>query len=232
MNKDVIMGHLHPLTMVIEDVVEVFSKMDFEVVFSPEIESEYYNFDALNMLPNHPARDMQDTFWVKGRDKTVLRTHVSNTQVRYMEKHKPPFRIVYFGKVFRHEATDATHEMQFHQFETLVVEKNLTIGHLKGSVEVFIKKLFGENVGIRFRPSYFPFTEPSFEVDISFNDKWLEVLGGGMVHPNVLKNGGLDSSEWRGFAFGVGWDRIAMIKYGIPDVRMLYSGDLRLINQF
>lgn len=240
-------GHYHPFTIVIRDVLRAFTKLGFSIAESPEIESEHYNFDMLNVPPEHPARDMQDTFWIKGRDRTVLRTHVSNTQVRYMEQHKPPLRIVYFGRVFRNEATDATHEAQFSQFEALAVGKDLTLGSMKAVLDAFITEVFGPGVKTRLRPGYFPFVEPGVEVDISCfkcgeNGKkecpvckgtgWVEVLGAGMVHPKVLSNGGISPIEWQGFAFGVGWDRIAMLKYGIDDVRLFYSGDLRMINQF
>lgn len=238
-------GHLHPLTHVIRDVLSVLTEMGFEITQAPEIDSEFYNFDALNVPKDHPARDMQDTFWVKGASETVLRTHVSNAQVRYMENHKPPFKVAYFGKAYRNEATDATHEAVFHQFETLVVGKNITLGNLKYTIESFTKKLFGDKITIRLRPGYFPFVEPGLEVDMScFKCKggmgcsvckgtgWVEGIGAGMVHPNVLRAGGLDPREWQGFAFGAGWDRITMARYDIPDARLMASGDLRLTNQF
>ncbi len=237
-------GHLHPLTLIIRDLLEIFISLGFSIAESPELESEHYNFDVLNIPKNHPARDMQDTFWIKGRKDTVLRTHVSNTQVRYMENNKPPLRIVYFGKVFRSEATDATHEAQFRQFEALAVGEDITLGNLKWTLELFLKKLFGENAEIRIRPGYFPFVEPGLEADVACfkcagrgcglckHTGWIEVLGAGMVHPKVLEAGGIDSTKWRGFAFGAGWERIAMLKYGIDDIRLFSSGDLRLVNQF
>jgi len=238
-------GHIHPLTIVIRDVIDVFADMGFEIAESPEIETEYYNFDALNVPKDHPARDMQDTIWVKGKKETIARTHVSNTQIRYMERHKPPFRIVYFGQVYRYEATDATHEAQFRQFETLVVEKGITLGHMKGVAEAVFKRLFGKNLSIRLRPGYFPFVEPGVEIDMScFKCRgergcsvckgvgWVELFGGGMVHPTVLTNGGIDPKKWQGFAFAVGWDRVAMLRYGIDDIRLFYNGDLRFVNQF
>lgn len=237
-------GHIHPLTQTINNAVRIFSELGFEVVDGPEIETEYYNFDALNVPKDHPSRDMQDTFWLKGVAETVLRTHTSPVQVRYMEKNKPPFRIVVPGKVFRHEATDATHEVQFYQIEGLVVGEDITLAHLKGILELFFKKLYGEKTAIRFRPSFFPFVEPGVEIDVSCfkcggsgcslckKTGFIEVLGAGMVHPNVLNNAGIDSRKYRGFAFGGGVDRLVMLKYGIDDVRLLYAGDLRLVNQF
>ncbi len=244
-------GHLHPLTHIIRDSVEIFSRIGFEVVLGPEVETEYYNFDALNIPANHPARDLWDTFWLKpGKEgletRELLRTHTSPVQIRYMEAHTPPLRIIVPGKVFRYEATDATHEAQFFQLEGLLVEKNASLAMLKGTLEVFFREFFGKKIGIRFRPSYFPFVEPGVEVDMSCfkcggggsgcalckETGWIEIMGAGMVHPRVLQNAGIHSEKWRGFAFGVGIDRLAMLKYGIPDVRLLYSGDLRVINQF
>ncbi|MCR4306904.1 MAG: phenylalanine--tRNA ligase subunit alpha [Candidatus Yonathbacteria bacterium] len=237
-------GHLHPLTQVIGDVVRIFHELGFEVAEGTEVETEYYNFDALNVPKDHPARDMQDTFWLKGIKETVLRTHTSPVQVHYMEKNKPPFRIVVPGKVFRHEATDATHEVQFYQIEGLVVSEDVSLAHLKGVLELFFKKLFGEKTSIRFRPSFFPFVEPGIEIDVSCfkcagtgcslckKTGFIEVMGAGMVHPNVLNGAGIDSRKYQGFAFGGGVDRLVMLKYGIDDVRLLYSGDLRLVNQF
>lgn len=257
-------GHLHPLTIAMRDIVSIFSGMGFEVAQGPEIESEYYNFDALNVPKDHPSRDMQDTFWLKPSSGMVrptaegglginfsekegsllLRTHTSAVQVHHMEKHKPPFAIVVPGRVFRHEATDATHEVQFYQVEGLVVGEDITLAHLKGTLEAFFKKLYGEKSLIRFRPSFFPFVEPGVEIDVSCfkcggkgcslckRTGFIEVMGAGMVHPNVLKNAGIDPRKWRGFAFGAGIDRLVMLKYGIDDVRLLYAGDLRLVNQF
>ncbi len=228
-------GHLHPLTLAQREIHSIFQKMGFEVALGPEIETDFYNFEALNFPPEHPARDMQDTFWIKGQtndEKLVLRTHTSPVQIRYMEKHKPPFRIIIPGKVFRNEATDATHEAQFFQIEALVVDKQVSLAELKGTLELFYKTYLGPDVQLRFRPSFFPFTEPSVEVDILFKNKWLEVMGAGLVHPNVLKASGLDPTEFQGFAFGGGIDRLVMIKYGITDVRQFYSGDLRFVNQF
>ena len=245
-------GHLHLITQTIRRISEIFSEMGFEVVSGPEIEDEYHNFDALNVPKNHPARDMQDTFWLKPLSsseytdnlKKLLRTHTSPVQVRYMENNKPPFAIVVPGKVFRNEATDVTHDAQFHQCEGLVVGENITLANLKGTLETFFKKLFGEDVIIRLRPGYFPFVEPGVEVDmICFRCKgkgcsscshsgWIEILGAGMVHPNVLNSCGIDSRKYQGFAFGIGVDRIIMLRHGLDDIRRLYSGDLKLVNQF
>ena len=224
-------GHLHPLTRVQKNAIEIFSSMGFEVAEGPELETEHYNFDALNIPKNHPARDMWDTFWTK--DGRVMRTHTSPVQIRYMEQNKPPFRIIAPGKVFRYEATDATHEIQFYQLEGLMVGEDITLANLKAAMEVFFRRFFGDKkMEIRLRPSYFPFVEPGVEIDIKFQDKWMEVAGAGMVHPNVLENVKLDSRKWQGFAFGMGVDRLAMIKYKIDDVRLFYSGDLRFIKQF
>ncbi len=228
-------GHLHPLTQVTREIYSIFKEIGFEVALGPELETEFYNFDALNIPGDHPARDMQDTFWIKtsnGGERKVLRTHTSPVQIRFMEKNQPPFRIIVPGKVFRNEATDATHEAQFHQIEGLYVDTEVSMSQLKGTLEYFFKKLLGNDVQIRFRPSFFPFTEPSVEIDLFFKGKWLEVMGGGIVHPKVLQNAGIDSTKYKGFAFGGGIDRLVMIKYGIDDVRLLYSGDLRLVNQF
>lgn len=224
-------GMLHPLTLVTEEIVGIFTKQGFSVVTGPELEDEYHNFDALNVPKDHPARDMQDTFFIKDRPGYVLRTHTSPVQIRYMETHSAPFAIVVPGKVFRNESTDATHEMQFHQIEGLVVGEGITVEHLKGALLGFFKELFGENTEIRLRPSFFPFVEPGFEVDVKVGEKWLEVCGAGMVHPNVFKSVGYDGGKITGFAFGMGLDRLANVKFGFPDIRLLYQGDLRL-NQF
>ncbi len=237
-------GHLHPLTQIIREITDSFVAMGFEIADGPEIETEHYNFDALNVPKDHPSRDMQDTFWMKGAPQTVLRTHTSSVQARYMETHKTPFKIVVPGKVFRNEATDATHEAQFHQIEGLVVGENISLAHLKHTLNEFFKRLYGPNVKMRFRPSFFPFVEPGFEIDISCmkcggggcnvckQTGFIEVMGAGMVHPNVLSASGIDPKKYRGFAFGMGIDRLVMIRYGIDDIRLLYSGDLRLVNQF
>jgi phenylalanyl-tRNA synthetase alpha chain len=230
-------GSLHPLTLITNEAISIFKDMGFIVALGPEMEDEWHNFDALNVPQDHPARDMQDTFFIKGKDKMVLRTHTSNTQIRYMENlvkegKKPPFSIIVPGKVFRNESTDATHEMQFFQIEGLVIGNDISVAHMKGVLLGFFKKFFeGEDVDIRIRPSFFPFVEPGFEVDLKRGDKWIELLGAGMVHPNVLKNCGLDDKKYQGFAFGIGLDRLAVMKLKIPDVRYSYQGDLR-INQF
>jgi phenylalanyl-tRNA synthetase alpha chain len=225
-------GHVHPITETIRRIYSIFKEIGFEVALGPELETEFYNFDALNVPADHPSRDMQDTFWIKSKDKKVLRTHTSPVQIRYMETHEPPFRIIVPGKVFRNEATDATHEAQFYQLEGLYIDKNVSLAQLKGVLEFFFKKFFGDNVQLRFRPSFFPFVEPGVEVDIFYNNKWLEVMGAGLIHPSVLKAGGVDPETWQGFAFGGGIDRLVMIKYGFTDVRMLYNADLRVLNQF
>ena len=226
-------GHLHPLTQILEEIEEIFQSMGFNVIEGPEIETEYYNFDALNVPKEHPARDMQDTFWLKSdNQKLLLRTHTSPMQIRHMEKNKPPFRIIVPGRCFRYEATDVSHSHTFYQMEGLMIDKNINVANFKAIIAEFFKKLFSKEVEIRLRPSYFPFVEPGFEIDIKMKGKWLEVMGAGMVHPNVLKAAGHDPREWQGFAFGVGLDRMAMIKYGIDDIRLFYNGDLRFLKQF
>lgn len=238
---DVPKGHIHPLSRIILDVNTIFGELGFVFAEGPEMESVGYNFDALNVPKDHPARDMQDTFYIDGRDDMVMRTHTSPVQVRFMEKHQPPIRAIVPGKVFRNEATDATHEAQFFQLEGLMVDKDISLGHLKGTLEYFFAKFFGGNVEVRFRPSFFPFVEPGLEVDMrltgegapaKLKDKWIEIMGAGMVHPNVLRNAGIDADVYQGFAFGMGMDRLAVMKYGIDDIRLLYSGDLRVTNQF
>lgn len=221
-------GKPHPLHQIMSYVSNIFVEMGFEIADGPHVEDAFHNFDALNIPADHPARDMQDTFFVKRMTDRVLRTHTSNVQIRFMENNQPPLKIIAPGLVYRNETTDATHEVQFHQIEGLVVGENISLGHLKGTLETFIKKLYGDDVEMRLRPGYFPFVEPGVEVDLKFKDKWLEVLGAGMVHPNVLKNVGIDPEKYSGFAFGVGVDRMAMMRWGIPDVRYFYQGDLRL----
>ncbi len=235
-------GHLHPLTLVKKNVEEIFQAMGFSIIEGPQIENEWYNFDALNIPKDHPARDMWDTFWLK--NGKLLRTHTSPVQVRYMEKHQPPFRIIVPGRIFRHEATDASHETNFYQVEGLMVGKHVSASNFKAIIQEFLSRFFGKSVDIRLRPSFFPFTEPSFEVDTSClvcagkgcsvcsRTGWLEIMGAGMVHPNVLKASGINPKNWQGFAFGVGMDRLAMMKYKIDDIRLLYSGDLRFLEQF
>lgn len=245
-------GHLHPLTLTRRKIQEIFQSMGFSVVEGPEIENEWYNFDALNIPKDHPARDLWDTIYLKTQDskvksqKLLLRTHTSPVQIRYMEKNSPPLRIIVPGRVFRHEATDARHEVNFYQVEGLMVDKKgkVTVASFKAIMNEFCKKFFGLDTKIRLRPSYFPFTEPSFEIDVSCplcsqkgcsfckNSGWIETLGAGMVHPNVFKAAFLNPKEWSGFAFGMGMDRFAMIKYKINDIRLFYGGDLRFLTQF
>jgi phenylalanyl-tRNA synthetase alpha chain len=238
MDKEQKKGTKHPLNLLAEEAYKVFSDMGFEIATGPEMESEWYNFDVLNVPKDHPARDMQDTFWIKEKDgvqKNVLRTHTTSVTARAIEEAgkegRLPCAFISIGKVFRNEATDATHEMQFFQIDGSMVGENISVANLKGVLTEFYKKMLGEDVEIEFRPSFFPFTEPSFEIFAKFNGKWLEMMGGGMLHPNVLRNIGLDPEKVQGFAFGGGLDRIAMIKWNIPDVRLFYQGDLRL-NQF
>lgn len=235
-------GHAHPSTTIIHEIVSIFKKMGFQIIDGPEMEDEWHNFDALNVPKEHPSRDMQDTFWLANGD--LLRTHTSSVQIRFMEKNKPPFAIISPGKVFRNEATDRTHEAQFFQFEALLVDKDISVGNLKFYLETFLKHVFGEDISIRLRPSFFPFVEPGFEVDMECvvckgvgcptckNSGWIEILGAGLVHPNVLHAVGIDSREWSGLAFGVGLDRLIMMKTKLDDIRNLYTGDLRTIKQF
>jgi len=238
-------GHIHPLSLVMRDMNRIFYDLGFALVSGPEIETEYYNFTALNIPENHPARDMWDTFWLKPlSERKLLRTHTSPVQVRYMEQSEPPFRIIVPGKVFRHEATDATHEAEFFQLEGLAVGKDITLAHLKGTLETFFREFFGSDTSVRLRPSFFPFVEPGVEVDMRcFNcngggcsvckrSGWIEIAGAGMVHPNVLSGAGINPDEWQGFAFGMGVERLAMIRYGIPDIRLFLNGDMRYVNQF
>lgn len=228
--------YMHPLTQITNEIVEIFADLGFQVVLGPELESEEYNFDRLNFPKDHPARDMQDTFFIKDRPGYVLRTHTSNVQTRFMEAlvqsgGKPPFAIIAPGKVFRNEATDATHEMQFHQVEGLMIGEQVNMSHLKGVLLDFFKKFLGPDSEIRLRPSFFPFVEPGVEVDVRVGDRWIEVLGAGMVHPHVLEAAGIDSKKYQGFAFGMGADRFLVMKYGVTDIRLSYQGDLRF-NQF
>lgn len=240
-------GHLHPISSLIREAVGIFNEMGFTLGEGPLLESEWYNFDALNVPKDHPARDMQDTFFIKDEPGMVLRTHTSNVQIRYMQEQMkkgvlPPYRMVTMGKVFRNEATDMTHEAEFYQMEGLAVGESVSLAHLKGTLGRFFEKLFkGAEVDIRFRPSFFPFTEPSVEVDMRVNGenvpeklrgRWIEMMGAGMVHPNVLKNAGVDPEKYQGFAFGMGLDRLALLRWGIDDVRLMHSADLRFINQF
>ncbi len=235
-------GRLHPITLGIREIAEIFGRMGFSVASGPELEDEWHNFTALNMPSDHPARDMQDTFWTKEEPSRVPRTQTSNVQIRFMEEQLkrgvlPPYRIVVPGKVFRNEATDMTHEAQFYQCEGLAIGEGISLAHLKGTLEQFFREYFGEGSRIRFRPSYFPFVEPGVEVDVWYEvpgkeGRWLEVMGAGMVHPRVLENVGIDSSIYQGFAFGVGIERLLMVKHGVPDVRLFHSGDIRFTYGF
>ncbi len=243
---EVTRGHIHPISSLIREANRIFARMGFALAEGPLLESEWYNFDALNVPKDHPARDMQDTFFIKDAPGYVLRTHTSPVQVRYMEAQlkkgiKPPYRVVVPGKVFRNEATDMTHEAEFFQIEGLVVGPDITLAHLKGTLEQFFKELFKGSVEVRFRPSFFPFVEPGVEVDMrltgptapeKLRGKWIEIMGAGMVHPSVLKNAGLDPDQYRGFAFGMGLDRLALLRWGIDDVRLMHSADLRFVDQF
>lgn len=225
-------GHLHPVTGIIKELADMFECMGFTYAVGPEMEDEWHNFDALNIPKDHPARDMQDTFWLD--NGMLLRTHTSSVQIRFMENNKPPFAIISPGKVFRNEATDKTHEAQFHQIEGLVVGENISMANLKFYLDAIVKKIFGEDFETRLRPSYFAFVEPGVEVDMrkKGGEKWIEILGAGMVHPNVLEAVGIDPDKFTGFAFGVGIDRLLMMRHGMDDVRDLYTGDLRVVNQF
>lgn len=226
-------GALHPLTLVERDIRRIFGEMGFTSVLGPELETEHYNFDALNIPKNHPARDMQDTLWISSAKGLLMRTHTSPMQARYMEKNLPPFQIIVPGRVFRNEATDTSHEVNFYQFEGLMVGDEITLANLKWTITEFSRRFFGKAVDVRFRPSYFPFTEPSVEIDMKMeNGKWLEMMGAGMVHDDVFRAAGYDPGKVRGFAFGGGLDRFAMVKYGIPDIRLSYQGDERFIRQF
>ncbi|MBI5187380.1 MAG: phenylalanine--tRNA ligase subunit alpha [Nitrospinae bacterium] len=234
-------GGKHPITKVMEKIVSIFAGLGFSIAEGPEVETDYYNFEALNIPRNHPSRDMQDTFYVS--DEVVLRTHTSPVQIRVMEKQPPPVRIIAPGKVYRCDA-DVTHSPMFHQIEGLMVDEGINFNHLKAILEIFVHEFFGPKVGIRFRPSYFPFTEPSAEVDIQCvicsgsgcrvcsQTGWLEVLGAGMVDPAVFSFVHYDSEKWTGFAFGIGIERMAMLKYGIDDIRLFYENDLRFLDQF
>ena len=243
--KQMPQGTRHILTQVMEEIEDIFLGMGYQVVEGYEVESDHYNFERMNLPKDHPARDMQDTYYIS--DEMLIRTHTSPVQARTMEKHdfsKGALRMISPGKVFRRDTDDATHSHQFHQIEGLVVDKNVTMGDLKGTLEVMMKKMFGEDRKIRLRPSYFPFTEPSVEVDVSCfkcggagcnvckHTGWIEILGAGMVHPDVLQMSGIDPTEYSGFAFGLGPDRVAMLRYGVNDIRNFYQNDLRFLNQF
>ena len=242
-------GRIHPVSQIYEEVVAIFGQMGFEVAEGPDIEDQFHNFNALNTPANHPARQMQDTFYIPNPDSTnfddsyVVRTQTSSVQIRTMEAQRPPIRIIAPGRTYRSDY-DATHTPMFHQVEGLVIDKNITMAHLKGCLYDFVKAFFElDELPVRYRPSYFPFTEPSAEMDIGCKktktelkigagDSWLEILGCGMVHPNVLRAGGIDPDEYQGFAFGVGMDRLAMLKYGIPDLRMFFDSDIRWLKHY
>lgn len=250
-------GHLHILTKVEREICEIFQSLGFAIADGPEVETEFYNFDALNVPADHPARDMQDTFWLrqnagsgkqevanKKSSRLLLRTHTSPVQVRYMETHAPPFRIIVPGRIFRSEATDASHEHTFYQFESLFVDADVSVGNFKYVAELFFSRFFGKHINIRLRPSFFPFVEPGFEFDIActmcdgvgcsscHGTGWLEVGGAGMVNQKVFEAAGYERDQWKGFAWGFGTNRLAMMKYRIPDIRLFQSGDLRFLNQF
>ncbi len=248
--KKIKRGHLHPITIVQRDIEDIFTSMGFEIADGPEVESEFYNFDAVNVPEDHPGRDMQDTFWIskeEGREKgtgTVLRTQTSSVQVRYMQTHEPPFRIIIPGRVFRQEATDASHEHTFHQFEALVVGEKVNVANFLYISETFFSQFFGKKLNVRLRPSYFPFVEPGFEFDISCTNcegkgcssckqtGWLEVGGAGMVHQNVFESAGYEKGKYQGFAWGFGLERLAMMKYKIDNIRHFHGGDVRFTRQF
>ncbi len=222
-------GHRHPLIATTEEILDIFAGLGYRVSDGPEIESDHYNFTALNIPPNHPARDMQDTFYL-GADR-LLRTHTSPVQIRHLEANAPPVRIVVPGRVYRRDAVDATHSPVFHQVEVLAIDEGLDFSHLRGTVMAFLKAFFGD-LPVRFRASYFPFTEPSAEVDVQWRGRWLEVMGCGMVDPAVLEGLGLDPQRWSGFAAGLGVERFCMVRHGIDDIRRLFTSDLRFLEQF
>lgn len=227
-------GTKHPVTQTIDMMIDIFKDMGFAVAEGPDIEDGYHNFDALNFPHDHPARDMQDTFFIQSDKELVLRTHTSPVQMRMMENMKPPIKTIMPGRVYRNESLDATHLAEFHQIEGLYIDENVSMAELKAMMMTFAKKLYGDNLEFRFRPSFFPFTEPSAEMDIRRpgSSKWMEVVGCGMVHPNVLKSGGIDSEKYTGFAFGFGIERITMIRTSLDDIRALYENDVRVLKQF
>ena len=236
------LGKKHPLTLVLDEIKEIFMGMGFDIAQGPEVELDYYNFEALNIPKDHPARDTQDTFYIS--DNVLLRTQTSPVQIRAMEERRPPIRIIAPGRVYRSDAVDATHSPLFHQIEGLLIDKGITMADLKGTLEVFVKRLYGEDSVVRFRPHHFPFTEPSAELDVMcFNchgegcrlckgEGWIEILGCGMVHPKVLQNGGIDPEVYSGFAFGMGLERIVMRRFNIDDLRLFYENDIRFLDQF
>ena len=235
-------GSIHPLTLVMEEIKSIFNRLGFSIAYGPEIDSDFYNFEALNIPKHHPARDMQDTFYIT--DNILLRTHTSDTQIHFMENNNPPVRIIAPGRVYRNEDVSVRSYCLFHQIEGLYVDKKVTFSELKGTLDYFARELFGQNVKTRFRPSYFPFTEPSAEMDVSCifckgagcgickKTGWLEILGCGMVDPEVYNSVDYDPQKWSGFAFGMGIERMAMLKYGVQDIRLFYSGDVRFLRQF
>ncbi len=240
--KEVKPGKLHPLNTVLDDMINIFQSMGFDVVDGPEVETDYYNFQCLNVPEDHPARDMQDTFYLA--ENLLLRTQTSAAQIRTMENRKPPIRVICPGRVFRADEVDATHSPVFHQIEGLVVDKGITMCDLKGVLEQFAHEIYGSDTKVKFRPSFFPFTEPSVEVDVTCSecggkgcrvckgDGWIEILGAGMVHPNVLRSCGIDPDEYSGFAFGIGLDRLTTTRYKISDIRLLFENDKRFLDQF
>lgn len=231
-------GRLHPLTQVTEDIVRSFRRLGFAVADGPEVEDEYHCFDALNTPADHPARDLQDTFYLNTPSKPLLRTHTSSVQIRVMEKQKPPIRVIVPGRVYRRDNADATHNPTFHQIEGLYVDRGVTVGDLKGTVEFVFRELLGSDVKLRFRPHYFSYTEPSYEIDFTnalvkrLGKDWMEIAGCGMVHPQVFENVGYDPEEWSGWAFGFGIERLAMLRYGVNDIRLFYENDVRFLGQF
>ena len=241
-SKEVKPGKLHPLNTVLDDMINIFQSMGFDVVDGPEVETDYYNFQCLNVPEDHPARDMQDTFYLA--ENLLLRTQTSAAQIRTMENRKPPIRVICPGRVFRADEVDATHSPVFHQIEGLVVDKGITMCDLKGVLEQFAHEIYGSDTKVKFRPSFFPFTEPSVEVDVTCSecggkgcrvckgDGWIEILGAGMVHPNVLRSCGIDPDEYSGFAFGIGLDRLTTTRYKISDIRLLFENDKRFLDQF
>ena len=232
--KKIIGGHIHPLNKIEKEIRDIFLSMNFSVVEGPEVETDYYNFDALNIPKDHPARDAWDTFWLKStnKERKLLRTHTSPMQIHYMQTHQPPFQIIVPGRTYRYEATDASHETTFGQVEGLMVGEDVSLANFKFIIEKFLTKLFGEGVEFDFRPNYYPFVEPGVDVYMKWQNKELEVAGAGMVHPEVFRAVGYDPYKTQGFAFGFGLNRLAMIKYKIPDIRLFNSGDLRFIKQF
>ncbi|MBR6799653.1 MAG: phenylalanine--tRNA ligase subunit alpha [Firmicutes bacterium] len=241
--KDINVGVKHPVTITIEEISKVFMNMGFSIVEGPEVETVFNNFDGLNADPNHPARDMTDTFYIT-ENEILLRTQTSTVQVRTLQKQQPPIKVIAPGRTFRCDTPDATHSPMFHQIEGLVVDEGITMADLKGTLDSFAKQLFGPETKTKFRPHHFPFTEPSAEMDVSCfkcggkgcrvckGSGWIEILGCGMVHPNVLKVGNIDTEKYTGFAFGIGVERVAMLKYGVDDIRLFYENDMRFINQF